>query len=72
MEVSINNKKHLIGTFYRSPNSTNQVLTMIEDSIGLAFDTNISDSLITGDFNLDVNKQVYYRKIRDLCHAYGL
>ena len=40
---------------------------MIEDSIGLAFDTNISNILITGDFNLDVNKQVSYSKIRDLC-----
>ena len=72
VEVSINNKKHLIGTFYRPPNSTNQVLTMIEDSIGLVFDTNISNILITGDFNLDVNKQVSYRKIRDLCQYFNL
>lgn len=45
---------------------------MMEDSIGLAFDTNISNILITGDFNLDVNKQVSYRKIRDLCQYFNL
>ena len=54
VEISIKNKIQLIGTFYRPPNSTNAILSAIEDSIGLAFDTNISNILITGDFNLDI------------------
>lgn len=62
VEVSIHNKKHLIGTFYRPPNSTNAVISTIEDSIGLAFDTNIPNILIAGDFNLDVLKQVSNKK----------
>ena len=36
VEVSFQNKKHLIGTFYRPPNSPNATFSFIEDSIGLA------------------------------------
>ena len=62
VEISIKNKIQLIGTFYRSPNSTNAILSSIEDSIGLAFETNISNILITGDFNLDIMKVNSSRK----------
>ena len=41
IEVSVHNKKILIGTFYRPPNSAQEVLSSIEYSISLAFDTNI-------------------------------
>ena len=44
----------------------------IEDSIDLAFDTNISNITITGDFNLDISKQASYRKINDLCQHFNL
>ena len=72
VEVITHNKKQLIGTFYRPPNSNNTVISTIEDSIGLAFDTNIKDILITGDFNFDTLKQVSNKKITDLCQHYNL
>ncbi|MCG8113299.1 MAG: endonuclease/exonuclease/phosphatase family protein, partial [Candidatus Thiodiazotropha taylori] len=72
VEVAVHNKKQLIGTFYRPPNSINAVLSTIEDSIGLAFDTNIDNILITGDFNLDILKQSSNRKITDLCQYFNL
>ena len=72
VEVSFKNKKHLIGTFYRPPNSLNAIFSSIEDSIGLAFDSNIQDIIITGDFNLDMLKDSSNRKIKDLCQQYNL
>ena len=71
VEISIKNKIQLIGTFYRPPNSTNAILSSIEDSIGLAFETNISKILITGDFNLDILKDNSSRKVRDLCQQFN-
>ena len=71
VEVSIQNKKQLIGTFYRPPNSANAILSSIEDSIGLAFDSNIQNILVTGDFNLDILKDNSNRKIRDLCQQFN-
>ena len=41
VEISIRNNKRLIGTFYRPPDSSNAILPSTEDSIGLAFDSNI-------------------------------
>ena len=72
VETSIKNKIHPIGTFYRPPNLTNAILSTIEDSIGLAFETNISNILITGDFNLDFLKDNSSRKVRDLCQRFNL
>ena len=72
IEISVHNKKHLIGTFYRPPNSTNDVLLSIEDSIALSFDTNIQNKLITGDFNLDVSMQSANKKVSDLCQQFSL
>ena len=69
--ITHNKKKQLIGTFYRPPNSNNTVISTIEDSIGLDFDTNIKNILITGDFNLDTLKQVS-NKIIDLCQHHNL
>ena len=53
------------------PNSTNAISSTIEDSIGLAFDTNISNILITGDFNLHILKNNSSRKVRDLCQQFN-
>ncbi|MEW8546861.1 MAG: endonuclease/exonuclease/phosphatase family protein, partial [Candidatus Thiodiazotropha sp.] len=71
-EISTHNKKYLVGTFYRPPNSTHEVLSSIEDSIALAFDTNIPNILITGDFNLDISKQPASKKVFDLCQQFSL
>ena len=59
------------GNNYWAP-SSNRVYSSIEDPIGLAFDTNISNITITGDFNLDAFKQASYRKINDLCQHFSL
>ena len=72
IEVSVHNKKLLLGTFYRPPNSPQEVLSSIEDSISLAFDTNIQHILITGDFNLDILKQPFNKKVLDLCQHFSL
>ena len=72
VEISLHNRKELLGTFYRPPNSNNLVYTSIEDSIGLAFDTNVPNITITGDFNLDVSKHASYRKINDLYQHFNL
>lgn len=72
LEVLTHHKKYLIGTFYRPPNSINAYFSAIEDSISLAFDTNIQDILITGDFNLDISKQASNKKISDICQHFNL
>ena len=72
VEMMVHNRKQLLGTFYRPPNSPNVVMTSIEDSIGLAFDTNIQNILITGDFNLDLLKDISKRNIADLCQHFNL
>ena len=72
VEVIVQGRKQLIGTFYRPPNSPNAVMTSIEDSIGQAFDTNIQNILITGDFNFDILKNNSNKKITDLCQQYNL
>ena len=72
MEIFVDHKKLLNGTFYRSPNSSNDALIAIENSIGLANDTNIHDILITGDFNLDIFKPNTWSKINNLCQYFGL
>ena len=72
IEVSTHNKKILLGTFYRPPNATTDVLSSIEDSISLAYDTNIRNILITGDFNLDILKLTSNKKVSDLCQHYNL
>ena len=59
VEVSFQNKKHLIGTFYRPPHSPNATFPCTEDSIGLAFDSNIQNILITGDFNYQRTNEFY-------------
>ena len=52
----------LIRTFYR-----HAILSSVEDSVRLAFDTTRSYILITGDFNLDIQNENSIQKVRDLC-----
>ena len=57
IEVYMQHRKALIGTFYRPPNSAPAILTSIEVSVGITFDSGIENILITGDFNLDILKK---------------
>ena len=72
VEANVRNKRILIGTFYRPPESSPLVLSDIENSIGLAVDTRISDIVILGDFNFNMLAAQSQRKISDLCQQYGL
>lgn len=72
LEITIQHRKLLIGTFYRPPNSTNEILTSIENSIGLAYDTNIHNVLVTGDFNFDMLKDNPSSKVLNICQYFGL
>ena len=59
-----NSRKVLYGVFYRPPNSNAMYTSLIEDSIALAVDTNITDIIIMGDFNLNTMDQSHFRKNR--------
>ena len=72
IEISLRNRKILIGTFYRPPNSSMIYLNMIENSISLAVDTGIKDIIITGDFNINLLNNSSARKIDSLCQQFNL
>ena len=66
------NKKLLLGTFYRPPTASPAVLSDIENSSGLATDTGVEDTVVTGDLNLNMLNQHSRMKITDLCQTYNL
>lgn len=72
VEVTVHHRKFLLGTFYKPPNSPSQILSVIEDSISLAFDSNINEVFITGDLNLDTLKNASNQKISDICQQFSL
>ena len=47
-------------------------ISQIEDSIGLAIDSSISDVIITGDFNLNTMNQTQFRKVEALCNQFNM
>ena len=54
VEVSIKSKKVLEGGFYRPPNSNVAYFNLILESVDRAYNTNIHDIIITGDFNYNM------------------
>ena len=44
----------------------------MEESFGLSVEIDISEILITGDFNFDMSSQPGHRKIDSLCQTYSL
>ena len=72
IEITVHHRKILLGTFYRPPNSPAQTLSSIEDSIGLAFDSNINDVFITGDFTLDTLKNTSNQKNSAICQQFSV
>jgi hypothetical protein len=52
LEIKLNNKKYLYGTFYIPPTSDLQTWRNIEHSIDLALNYNY-DIILTGDFNIN-------------------
>ena len=49
VELKVKDKTLLLGGFYRPPNSNNA--NLISESLDRAYNTNISDIIITGEFN---------------------
>ena len=72
LEIRLHSKRLLVGTFYQPPNSDSTILTHIENSIDLARDTEISEIIILGDFNLDMNNTSSCNKINNICKQYNL
>ena len=72
IELFLNKKHVLIGTFYRPPNSDLLYSQSIEDSIHLAVDTNIKNIIITGDLNHNMLQELTSRKINSLCQQFSL
>ena len=71
--MKLNNSRNvLFGVFNRPPNSSALYTSLIEDSIGLAVDTNINDIIIMGDFNLNTMDQVHYKKTDSICKQFNL
>ena len=56
IEIQLNHTRVLFGLFYRPPNSDAAYLSSIEDSISLALDTQITNIIVTGDFNIIIWK----------------
>ena len=54
IQLTLKHKHVLFGLFYRPPNSVYMYYSGIEDSIHLAFDSGITDIIITGDFNFNM------------------
>ena len=71
VEIIVKSRKILIGAFYRPPNSTVDYFNLILESIDRAFNTNITDIIITGDFNYDMSTNVN-NKIRDIMLQFHL
>ena len=73
IEIKLSNsRKVLYGVFYRPPNSNAMYTSLIEDSIALAVDTNITDIIIMGDFNLNTMDQSHFRKTDSICKQFNL
>ena len=71
IELSVKSKRILIGGVYRAPDSDNAYFNLLEESIDRAFNTNIVDLFILGDFNFDLSNN-RTNKMTELIQAYGL
>ena len=54
IEIQVKSKLILVGGLYRPPNSNNNYNNLIEESIDKAFNTNIANIFILGDFNYNL------------------
>ncbi|XP_053378589.1 uncharacterized protein LOC128548180 [Mercenaria mercenaria] len=73
VEITLYSNRHILfGVFYRPPNTDSIYNNLVEDSIGLAIDTNISDVIITGDFNYNVFSPITNRKITSVTQQFIL
>ena len=71
LEIKLNNKKYLYGTFYIPPTSDLQTWRNIEHSIDLALNCNY-DIILTGDFNINQLNNNINDKIGSLMTQFSL
>ena len=73
VQIKSSKKRNILyGVFYRPPNSDSVYISQIEDSIGLAIDSSISDVIITGDLYLNTMNQTQFRKVEALCNQFNM
>ena len=72
VELANKHKRILFGLFYRPPGSSINYYSDIENSLNLAVDTDISDIIVTGDFNFNVLHPTTLRKIEYFCTQFSL
>ena len=71
VEIKSKSKKVLIGGFYRPPNSNAQYFNHINESIDRAYNTNIPDVIILGDFNFNMFHG-NNNKMKELIQVYNM
>ena len=71
IDIQVKSRKVLIGGFYRPPNSNTAYCDLISESIDKAYDTNITDIYILGDFNFNFSGHKR-NKITEIIQAYNL
>ena len=71
VEIQIQSKTVLVGGFYRPPNSNADYFTSINESIDLAYSTDIRDIIVLGDFNMNMFN-ANNNKIKDLMQEYSM
>ena len=70
IEIQVKSMKVFIGGFYRPPSSNTAHCDLISAGIDRAYDTNISDIYILGDFNFDFSGH-NRNKITEIMQAYN-
>ena len=71
IEIRVKSRKMLIGGFYRPPNSNTAYFDLITESVDRAYDTNITDIYILGDFNYNLSSN-NRNKVTELIQTYNL
>ena len=71
VEIRVKSKSLLVGWFYRPPNSNAAYFDLISESIDRAYNTNIIDIFILGDFNYNL-ATTNANKMTDLIQEYNL
>ena len=71
VEIQVKSKKVLVGGFYRPPNSNINYFNLINESADRAYNTNIQDIIILGDFNVNMLND-NNDKIKDLMQEFHM
>lgn len=70
LELTLKSKKILVGGYYRPPNSNLAYFNLLEESIDRAYNTNIIDIFVLGDFNYNMTGNSN-NKMKDLIQQYN-